>query len=235
MSKSHPFQRARLFDGLVKRYHKKLPSMSLQALALAYGFENVDQVRHALEMLVETRHITGTFVGRHPTIHIWKDRYRTVQMRSTPMNLLPPGSDTAANKLAERIAPPAPPAQTFTILPARPRQERPDYVATVEQISKEVADQHQAVLASLQGLYEPLPEIVAPVETVERVCEPVAAICDGYATIDVPAAPKPKIPARFVRIAMARKVDPIDMILELAGQYLDIVGDNFDLKCGAHT
>lgn len=223
MSKSHPFQRARLFDGLVKRYHKKLPSMSLQALALAYNFDGPEQVRHALEILVETRHITGTFEGRYPTIHIWKERYRTVQLRTRPWSLLPPGSENGANRLKEDIPQPAvAPTKTITILPAQPKPPKPDYVATVEQIAKEV-------------VYPPLPVVTAPDSHPEvKPSVMLEQVAHGIFT-NTPVAPKPKINARLVRIAMQRKVDPLEMAVELAGQYLDIVGDNFDLKCGART
>lgn len=91
--------------------------------------------------------------------------------------------------------------------PETPAAPKTDYVGTVEQIANEV-------------MFQTLPVIRSGNVDVEHSCEPVLA-----------TAPKPKIPARFVRIAMARNVDPIDMILELAGQMLDIVGDNFDLKC----
>jgi hypothetical protein len=81
-----------------------------------------------------------------------------------------------------------------------PPTSQSNFVTTIEQF--EIAGGR---------LFEPLPPVTRLMPTTERTCEP--------------AQPKPKIPARFIRVAIAHKRDPIELILELAGQMLDLTDE----------
>lgn len=215
-NKSTGTQRIRLFNWLRDRAMSGRRGVSMTVLERAFDFESREQIVDALAVLEGRGLIRVDIGGEWPAMLILKDNRGATEPLLKPLVL--PRSESAVDK-PETPATPDTTSHGFET-ESTPGKDLPpalgdlitappDYVTTVEQIASEV-------------LFHPLPEIVVPVETVERVCEPIS--------------PKPKIPARFVRIAMERKVDPVDMILELAGQMLDITGEqHFDLKCGART
>lgn len=99
MSKSNLTQRSRLFNGLVDRARKGLPSMSFKAMEFGYDFDDEDQVRDALQQLMDSGHVTGTLDGRFPTLHLWRSKFSAAEPLKRPMSLMPEGAEGEAKHL----------------------------------------------------------------------------------------------------------------------------------------